>query len=412
MSQAQPARLWNRNFAILWAGLVQSYLGDAFLEIGLIWLVLELTGSPVAAGAILALEGIPKLLGPFAGVVIDQTSKRLILIMADLVRGSVLLLLFILFTLGLLAVWHLYLLVVILGAMSILYGPALRVMLPSLVPDEALEGANSALQAGQQVSMVVGASLAGVTLALVGTAWALLLDGLSFLIAALALWLVHFPPALLKSARLTAGGIWRNMIGGLRFIVVTSQVLTLTVLAFFINLVLSPVNVIFPFYSNRVLQSGVEGFGFLATAIAIGLLLGNVAAGIVGDRLRYRWSILLGLVGMTISLIGLSFAQDLWLALLLVVLLGFMPPFIQIPLVSRLQRAVPQSYQGRVFATLSTLISLSTPLAAAIAGQALAALPVPLIFRIAAVGTMLVASMWLIMGLRQQDEPSSQPAST
>lgn len=410
MSEEQPAKLWNRDFSILWAGLIQSYLGDAFLEIGLLWLVIELTGSPLAAGGILALEGIPKLLGPLAGVVIDRSSKRFVLIMADLTRGLVLLLVYALYITGLLAVWQLYFLVVILGSMTIFYGPALRVMLPTLIPDTALPAANSAIQGGQQVAMIVGASLAGILLATIGTPAALLVDGISFLVAAFALSLVHFPAGLLQSRRLSARAVWQDMIGGLRFIFFTMQVLVLTGLAFFLNLVLSPVNVIFPFFSQNILGQGVEGFGFLATAIAVGLLLGSVAAGVVGDRIPYIWSILLGLLGMTLALISLSFAQNLILALVLTALLGFMTPFIQIPLVSRLQRAVPPNYQGRVFATMGTLVSLSTPIAAAIAGQALAALPVPFIFRAAAVGTLLVAVIWFLFSLRQH-ESTGQPGS-
>lgn len=410
MSEEQPAKLWNRDFSILWAGLIQSYLGDAFLEIGLLWLVIELTGSPLAAGGILALEGIPKLLGPLAGVVIDRSSKRFVLIMADLTRGLVLLLVYALYITGLLAVWQLYFLVVILGSMTIFYGPALRVMLPTLIPDTALPAANSAIQGGQQVAMIVGASLAGILLATIGTPAALLVDGISFLVAAFALSLVHFPAGLLQSRRLSARAVWQDMIGGLRFIFFTMQVLVLTGLAFFLNLVLSPVNVIFPFFSQNILGQGVEGFGFLATAIAVGLLLGSVTAGVVGDRIPYIWSILLGLLGMTLALISLSFAQNLILALVLTALLGFMTPFIQIPLVSRLQRAVPPNYQGRVFATMGTLVSLSTPIAAAIAGQALAALPVPFIFRAAAVGTLLVAVIWFLFSLRQH-ESTGQPGS-
>jgi len=55
MLDERPAKLWNRNFVILWVGLVQSYLGDAFLAIGLMWLVLQMTASPATAGAVPAL---------------------------------------------------------------------------------------------------------------------------------------------------------------------------------------------------------------------------------------------------------------------------------------------------------------------------------------------------------------------
>lgn len=409
MSQEQQARLWNRNFIILWAGQAQSYLGDAFLAIGLMWLALEMTGSPAIAGIILALEGIPKLLGPLAGVIVDRASKRWLMIGSNLIRGVILVALFALHLVGWLEVWHLYLLVVILGALAIFYDPALRVMLPTLVPDATLPAANSILQGSLQVSMVVGTSLAGVALAAFGAPIALLLDGLSFFIAALAVRSVHFPPALLRTASLGARQVLHDMIGGLHFISLTQEVLVLTILAFSINLVLSPVNVIFPVFSRDVLGGGVTGFGLLASAIAAGLLLGSVAAGIVGDRLPYAGVILIGLLGIAAMLGSLSFTQTLLPALLITVGLGMMASIIQVPLVTRLQRAVPQDYQGRVFATMNALVTLATPLAAALAGQVLVVLPVPPIFRIAALGMLVVAGLWTGVRIRRPPEEARQP---
>lgn len=400
MSQKQQTKLWNRNFTILWLGQVQSYLGDAFLAIGLMWLALEMTGSPAVGGTILALGAIPKLLGPLAGVIVDRVNKRWLMIGSNLIRGVVLIALFALHLVGWLEVWHLYLLVVILGVMVIFYDPALRVMLPTLVPDATLPAANSTLQASVQFSTVMGATLAGVALAAFGAPIALLLDGLTFLISALALCFVHFPPALLQTASLEARQVLRDMISGLRYIFLTQEVLSLTILGFFINLVLSPVNVIFPIFSKDVLGGGVKGFGFLASAIAAGMLLGSVVAGVVGDRLPHTRAILIGLLGMVVALGGLSFTQTLLPALLMTAGLGMMVPIIQVPLVTRLQRAVPQDYQGRVFGTLNALITLATPLAAALAGQALMVLPVPPIFRAAALGMLVVVGLWVCVEMR------------
>jgi MFS transporter, DHA3 family, macrolide efflux protein len=134
-SKQRPARLWNRSFAILWCGLIQSYLGDTFLAIGLMWLVYEDTGSAFAAGTVLALEGIPKLLGPLAGVIIDRTSKRMLMIGGDLLRGGLLLMLFALHLLGALALWHIYVTVVIMSTAGLFYGPSLKILLPTLVND-------------------------------------------------------------------------------------------------------------------------------------------------------------------------------------------------------------------------------------------------------------------------------------
>lgn len=410
MANEKPAAtLWNRNFTILWAGLVQSYLGDAFLAIGLMWLVLDITKSPASAATVVALGGLPKLLGPLAGVLVDRTSKRLLMVGADLARGAILLGVFGLHTLGWLQVVHLYAVALALGLLSIVYSPSLRVLLPTLVPNERLPAANSALQAGLQLSSIVGASLAGVVLAAVGAPVALLIDGVTFLVAGAAISLIRFPESLLASKGLRARQVLAALWEGLRYIVGVREVLALTFLAFFINLVLSPINVILPVFSEKVLGAGVQGFGFLASAIGLGLLLGNVLAGLIGDRLAYAWMIFWGLLGMAASLAGLSLVQGLNWALAAVAILGATAPIVQVPLVTRLQRSVPQGLQGRVFATWDAVVTLSIPMAAVLAGRALAQFPVSLVFVFGAVGTMAVAMAWLATALRSAT-PWPRPA--
>ena len=414
MNSAPSKKLWSRDFTILWLGLVQSYIGDAFLAIGLMWLVLDMTGSPTAAATLVALGGLPKLLGPLAGVLVDRSSKRKLMIGADLVRGVILIAIYILRVMQLLQVWHLYALVILLGAMSIVYGPSLRVLLPNLVANESLPAANSLLQGSLQLAMVLGTSLAGIVLAMFGTPIALLVDGISFLLASVVIWFVHFPPQLLQTAKLEFGHVFKDMLDGLRFIVNTQEVLLLTVLAFFLNLVLSPINIILPFYSEKVLGSGVEGFGFLASAISIGLLMGNLLAGTIGDRIPYARTILLGLLGMTAVLASLSMISLLWPALILTAALGMMAPVIQVPAITRLQRTIPPGLQGRVFATWEALVTLSIPIAAGVVGQALVTMPVPVIFGGAAIGTLLVTLLWSLVALRRSRHVMSvdQPSTT
>ena len=370
------------------------------LAIGLMWLALQMTGSPAIAGVVLALEGIPKLLGPLAGAILDRANKRWLMIGTDLIRGVILIAVFGLQLLGWLQIWHLYILVVILGASSVIYDPALRVILPTLVPDKTLSKANSFLQGSLQISMIAGTTLAGIALAAFGAPIALLLDGVSFLGLALALWFIRFPPALLQSTDIKASQVLRDMFAGLHFIIITQEVLMLTFIAFFINLVLSPVNVIFPIFSKDVLGGGVTGFGLLASAIAVGLLIGNVFVGVIGDRLSYAWTILIGMLGMVVMLAGLSMTQTLAPALLMTAGLGMMAMIIQVPMVTRLQRAVPMHYQGRVFATMNAVVTIAIPLAAVLAGQALVSLPVPVIFRIAALGSLIAAVLWLGISIR------------
>ncbi len=396
---ASTRRLWTRDYSILWAGMFQSHLGSAFLEIGLMWLAYEKSGSPAVVGTILALEGIPMLFGPLAGVVVDRSSKRLLLIGSDLVRGMSLLLVFFLHHGGLLQLWHLYGLVIILGSAAVPYHPSVTILLPTLVGDEALPAANSFMQVGRRSATIAGASLAGIALAVVGAPTALLIDGISFLIAAFAISLLRFKTPLLRGMSLRAGEVVRDLLEGLRFLIGTGELIALVAILFMVNLVLTPVNVIFPVFSNDVLGQGVTGFGFLAAALAVGLLLGSLLAAALGDRLTYTWAILVALLSLSALLTALSLTETLAPAFVLVTGIGMATALVQVPLLSHLQRTVPQQLQGRVFATIDSLGTLALPLGAGLAGQALLLLKVPVVFRAAAVGILSVALIWLAVVL-------------
>ena len=76
-----------RDFRLLFAGVSASLLGDQFALIATPWLVLQLTGDPLALGIVLALEGVPRALFMlFGGAITDRYSPRIILLASDIVR--------------------------------------------------------------------------------------------------------------------------------------------------------------------------------------------------------------------------------------------------------------------------------------------------------------------------------------
>lgn len=389
-----PDRLWNRNFKFLATGLLVSYVGDAFFAIGMIWLALAATGDALVAGTLMAIYALPSLfLGPFAGALVDTWNKRWIMIIGDGLRGLIVLVLYLLARFDTLPLSILYLAVVALSLCDTLYKPALRVLVPTLVPDKALPSANSFIQGSQQFATIIGSSLAGLVVVHLGTEATLLIDAGSFLISAGALWLVRFSAMLVQSRKVTAVGVLRNTWDGIRYIFSHANLLFVVLLAFGMNLVLSPVNVIFPLYSRDVIRAGAEGFGWLAAGIGAGLVLGNLLVGVIGARLRPEWSIFLGIVGMSLGFLGMRLAWALPPALVAVGLIGLAAPFVQIPVVTHIQRTVPSAMLGRIFATFGTLSTAAVPLGAALAGVALHSFASTALLNIAALGLLAVYAL-------------------
>ncbi|MHB9145402.1 MAG: MFS transporter [Symbiobacteriia bacterium] len=392
MAESKARGLWNRDFTVLMSGLLISYVGDAFFAIGFIWLALNLTGDPRVVGVVMALEGLVVLaVGPVAGALVDAWNKRWIMILADGVRGIIVLLVYLLFRAGTLTVPVLYLSVVLLALCDSLYKPSLRILVPTLVGNESLPAANSFIQASQQFALIIGAGVAGVVVTTFGTSVTLIIDAASFFISALALVLVRFAAQLVQARRATAASMARDTWEGLRFSFGQPNLLSFMVLSFSLNLVLSPANVILPIFSRDTLGAGAQGFGLLGAAIALGMVLGSVVAGMTGHRLAPWTAIGLGLAVLTGSMLSLSLVGGIVSALLIIALMGAAAASIQVPMVTQIQREVPPQLMGRTFSSFSSVSLAANPIGAALAGFALKSLAPPLVFRVAGFGLLGVS---------------------
>ena len=183
------------HFRHLWIGITISVLGDQFYLVALPWLVLQLTGSGLALGTILMTAAIPRAaLMLVGGAVIDRFSARRVVMFTAtsrcLVVGTVALLIW----LGVIQLWHLYLLTLAFGVADAFSFPAGPALIPTLVEPRQLGPANAMLQGSTVVAQMVGPAPAGLIIRRWGTAVALFFDALSFLAVLLAIVGLPAPP--------------------------------------------------------------------------------------------------------------------------------------------------------------------------------------------------------------------------
>ena len=131
-------------FRDFWLGFSVSVLGDAVSRVALTWYVYERAGTPQALGLLaLCYTGPVAAGGLAAGWLLDRFGRRRVMLADSLLRAGVMLLVPALAALGVLALWHIYLVAAVYGLLMMVPlagGPAL---VPSLVPDEQLETANA-----------------------------------------------------------------------------------------------------------------------------------------------------------------------------------------------------------------------------------------------------------------------------
>jgi predicted MFS family arabinose efflux permease len=180
--------LRRRDFRLLFIGQGVSVLGDRMVAVALAFAVLEVGGSVSAVGLVLASATLPLVASVLiGGVVADRTSRRTVMIAADLVRvasqGATAALLIA----GAAEVWTLALFAGLTGAATGFFSPASTGLLPEVVPSEELQPANALRSTVVSAGEIVGPLLAGVLVAAAGAGWAIGVDAATFAVSAACL---------------------------------------------------------------------------------------------------------------------------------------------------------------------------------------------------------------------------------
>jgi MFS family permease len=363
--------------------MLVSALGDSLTGIALVWIVYELTGSGSAIGLLLLFYLLPPTLTSLVfGSLLDRFDPRRVMIWENILRALLVLAIPLLFTLGLLKIWMLFVFALLTGSLAPASQIGTRVIIPHLVLDRELESANVAWAFTWQVSSVVGPGVAGLLISALGGGWVLVIDALSFLVLVLAL--LTLP----KPQRSDKARINQDKFAGLGTLFQYPAVVVLVFLTFVFYLAYGPLEVAAPIYSDQVLKAGPQGYGFMWSAIGVGTLVGSLFAGVLA---RFKPGLVLPLIAALwgVCLLPLGITTSLPLALLCLLVGGIIWGPYTILETSLIQRIVPTSLHGRVFGAGIAITAPSVPLGAALSGLLLEATSAPTVIVVSGLACIL-----------------------
>jgi predicted MFS family arabinose efflux permease len=295
------------NFARFWAAESISTVGSQFTAVAVPLLAaIGLGASPQAVGLLAAASGVPHLLfGLFAGVWVDRTRRRPLMIAADVGRAVALAVIPIASVMGYLSVELLIAVAFIVASGTVIFDTAYLAYVPALVDKERLVEANSRLEASASASQVIGPSLAGTVVRFLGAPAALAIDGVSYLGSAALLWRIRLPePAPeVKPENSVLQDIWQ----GLQSVVHDPILRALSLATGIVNLGGYMFLAVYVLYMTRNLGLGPEAVGLVFAAGGVGALIGSVLAGPAQTRFGTGPTIivslvLFGLFGLTVPL--------------------------------------------------------------------------------------------------------------
>ncbi|MFL5731610.1 MAG: MFS transporter, partial [Chloroflexia bacterium] len=214
--------LRQRNFGLLWFGGLISYIGNWITLVALPVYIYTLTGSYLATGATWMAFMLPSVvLGSVAGVYVDRWDRRVTMLVTNLL--DVPLTLALLFVHSADQLWLVYLVTLLRSTASNFMSPAEGALLPKLVGDEHLPTANALNTLNDNLARLIGPAIGGAVLAYLGFSYAVLLDAVSFAVAAALIALIRAPRSITRAvvaeeAHDKPPNIWREWLEGLRLV--------------------------------------------------------------------------------------------------------------------------------------------------------------------------------------------------
>jgi len=409
----QP-KLWkDGEFLKLWWGQAISEVGSQVSALALPTVaILILNATPFQVGLLEAFQFLAfPLLGLIAGVYADRLRRRPIMIVCDLLRMVALGSVPVAYVLGRLTMEQLYVVGLLVGVGTVFFHVAYQSYLPAIISRSDLVEGNSKLQVTGSVAQMVGPALAGFLIQLVGAARAVAVDATSFLVSVLSLWWIRRPePAPNPASEAGASGFFSEMLEGIRFVLGNPTISRIAGSTATSNLGGNMVFAVYLIFAYRFLHLTPGVIGVVFAAGAVGGLLGALSASWIAARIGVGPTLFISITAGGLALILVPLAQYGFAIPLLIASFfvgSLVNPVYNITQVSLRQAITPDRVQGRMNATVRTIIWGTIPIGALIGGTIGTVYGVlPAIY--VGIAVSLLSGAWILAGpirLRTQPEP-------
>lgn len=411
--------LWHHgDFMKFWVGdTVTQFTGQitALILPTLAILTLEVTDFQLGMLNTLGFIAFPSL-GLFAGVLLDRMKRKPIMMLANVIRLLTLATVPAAFLLDALSLYQLYAVALVMGICTLFFDVGYQSYLPSLVNKEDVVEGNQKLQTSASAAQVIGPSVASGLMGLVGAALSAVADVVGFFVSVLML--VSIKKSELTPEQHSSRGqrhFFTELKEGVKVITCNNLLWTQAGCTAMSNLGGNIFGVAILLYAYRVLgiSEGIIGIAF--SIGAVGFLVGVLVSSAVTKRLGFGRAIALASVasfgllivllagaGYPVVVIGIAFFIS-----------NFGTPIYNINMVSLRQIITPNRLQGRMNATMRTIIWGTIPLGSFLGGV--------LSSSVGLVSTLVIGSvvagfsaLWVILGpifrLRKCPEPAQDEA--
>ncbi len=339
--------LKHRNFRLLFCGTSLSHIGDFVQAMAQSWLVWQMTKSPFLLGVVGFAQALPRLLlGAVGGAIVDRIERRPLLLCTQFLAMAQAFVFWAVVQFGVVEFWHVLGLVLFLGMVNSINQTARHSLINNIVPREDLMNAIALNSSLANLAKIIGPSLGGVLIGVIGIAGCLLVNAISFVAIIVTLVVMEIPAGKAKLDDDTP--FWHEVAEGYRFLRGDRRLLSVIVVTYGIALVGTPYARFLPVFATDVLHAGPTTFGLLLAAPGVGAVLAGLGIASLGRLRRRMHFVACAVLAFSLSLIAFSFSRSIYLSMLFLLFVGASNIAFRAVANSIVQMETPPQYLGRM----------------------------------------------------------------
>ena len=316
-----PAVYLYRDYRLLWMGSWTEHMGEWMETVALLWLLHQMTASPLMGTLMVALRNLPTVIFAFiGGIVADRVNRRTLLMWSLLASAAISGVTAWLVYSGLIQPWHILMNAALAGVVTSFNHPARHTLVPNVVRKEHLLNAVTLDSGSVTASRIIGAPLAGFIMGFAGgTTPVLGLKAVGALLAMVWLSFINVPPTPAESRKKSP---FDNFVQGMRYVGERRDVLTQVLLYLLPYFVTNTYTGMLPYFATNVLHVGPELYGFLNAAPGAGALSATLILASLGNLKRKAFILLLGGICQGVAMVLFAISPFFVLSLFLLYLVG------------------------------------------------------------------------------------------
>ncbi|MFE0643805.1 MFS transporter [Streptomyces sp. NPDC058877] len=332
----------SRDFRLLWVQGLVTYFSSAMAMIALPLQIKELTGSPLAVGAMGAVELVPLVVfGLYGGALADAVDRRRVIVWTEAGLGALALLLLLNALLPEPMLWPLYVVAAGVSALAGLQRPALDSLLARIVPHEQQTAAAALNSLRWQVGSIAGPALAGLVVAYAGHAPAYGVTLAGFAVSVLMCRRLSPAPAAHDAEKPSLRGI----AAGARY-AWSRPVLLGTYAVDLAAMFFAFPNAIFPFLADEL--DADWSLGLMYAAGAVGSLVLGLTSGWTSRVRRHGLLVAGGAAGWGLAIAAAGWFGNVWAVLLCLALAGAGDMVSGLGRATIWNQTIPEELRGRL----------------------------------------------------------------